>query len=410
MSGDNIKEQYEYKTSILTAYDGTEQRIKTRQHPRHIMNYEYHAMNTFQAQWLQGMSRMRQSDLYYVPMWHNVACLTEEFIGGKALYIGADYMYSFRNCDWIEIYFMHSGVNIVRQVYDYRQSDDGGVILLKDKIDRKLNPLNTWIFPLRQCSIKSDGELSYIYSAGTNMKMEFEDVLKPTTIDIPYSYISNFDTDIPLYNLYHMQEKYNDKLVFMFTPKWVDDSDTTISIDKNINRLDNESGVFTYDLKTTNSYDTNSWQYTLMNKKSINNMIKFFDRVGGMFKSFYCPSWVNDLEPCKDLKYNTNYIYTKFNKLYNFYFTNGRKKSIIIFTNDYKSYIYDISSWNYETVNKVKLGKVILQSPISVSIPLSNIRMISFFNLVRFNSDTLSLGYENTDIANVTLGFKEVDI
>ena len=88
MADTKITERYEFKTDIITAWDGHEQRIKTRQLPRHFLTYDYSAMNAYQAQWLKGMNRIRQSDLYYIPMWHNPAYLAEVFVAnGKALYI-----------------------------------------------------------------------------------------------------------------------------------------------------------------------------------------------------------------------------------------------------------------------------------------------------------------------------------
>ena len=45
MAGNSITEKYEYKTLILTSYDGHEQRIKNRQYPRHFVTYDYPAMD-----------------------------------------------------------------------------------------------------------------------------------------------------------------------------------------------------------------------------------------------------------------------------------------------------------------------------------------------------------------------------
>ena len=45
MADTKITERYEFKTDIITAWDGHEQRIKTRQLPRHFLTYDYSAMN-----------------------------------------------------------------------------------------------------------------------------------------------------------------------------------------------------------------------------------------------------------------------------------------------------------------------------------------------------------------------------
>ena len=138
-------------------------------------------------------------------------------------------------------------------------------------------------------------------------------------------------------------------------------------------------------------------------------MIKFFYRIKGMYKAFYMPSWVNDFIPCFDIKYGQNYIYTEFDSLYKYYLSNNRKKKIIIFTKDLKSYIVDILSLTFETIADKKYGKLLLANPITVDLSLSNIKMISYFNHVRLDSDELQLNYESTQVAQVTLTTKEVD-
>ena len=145
MANTRITEKIEYLTDIITAYDGSEQRIKLRQLPRYSYSYDYDAMNEYQAQWLRGQTRMRQSDLWYIPMWHSPAYLSEDFVEhGKLLHIDSDYMYNFRNCDYIEIFFgddFKQLSNIVREVHSYV---DGG-IRLKKKIDQRLFTENTFI-------------------------------------------------------------------------------------------------------------------------------------------------------------------------------------------------------------------------------------------------------------------------
>ena len=46
-----VTEKYEFLTDIITSYDGTEQRLKLRQYPRHYLTYDYSAMDLYQAQY-----------------------------------------------------------------------------------------------------------------------------------------------------------------------------------------------------------------------------------------------------------------------------------------------------------------------------------------------------------------------
>ena len=92
-----------------------------------------------------------------------------------------------------------------------------------------------------------------------------------------------------------------------------------------------------------------------------------------------------------------------------YYLSNGRKKKLIIFTNDWQSEIYDISSYTRITEGNRQYGKIILSRAIGKDIPLSNFRQASYLNLVRFDSDELQIDYETDDLATVNITVKEVD-
>lgn len=409
MADTKITEKYEFKTDIITAWDGHEQRIKTRQIPRHLLTYDYSAMNAYQAQWLRGMNRIRQSDVYYMPMWHNPAYLSEDFVeNGKALYIEKEYMYNFYECDWIEIFVeddFTQTANIVREVSGY--SD--GIIRLKKKISKPLLKLNTWIFPLRQISTQPANDINYIYSNGSEVSMSFEDLCIPSKTNIPYKYRVEYDEDVKDFNKFNLPLNFNDREVFAVSPQWLEDDSNVLNVNKDVNKLDNETGSFVYDLKNTNTYDVHTLRLYLTNQKMLNNMIKFFHRMGGRFKAFYCPTWSNDFELDRDILGGTNFLYTRFTMLYKFYISNGRRKAIVIFTQDRKSYIFDVMGYSYEVIGSTKYGKLILAQNFPRNFSQDDILMISYFNLVRFDNDALQLNYESNIVAGVDLVMREVD-
>lgn len=405
-----ITENIEYLTEVLTSYDGHEQRLKLRQQPRQYFSYDYSAMDQYQAQWLRGMSRIRQSDAWYIPIWNKCSYLREDFIAnGKALYIDNDYYYNFDECEWIEIFvkddFTQSGVNIVRQVHNYTD----GIITLKKKIDRPLLKANTWIFPLRQVTAKTDGDIRYIYSNGDEECLNFQVLLHESKVHIPNKYRYDDWEDIPQFNRFNLPKYYNGREVLLFTPDWVDDSSNDLVVDKNVELMDNTTGTFVYDLKNTYSYDTHTLNVLLFGIKRITNMVHFFHRICGMYKSFYCPTWANDFQVDLDIHANSNYIYTRFNLLFKFYSNNGRKKSIVIFTKDWHAYILNIMSYTTEEIRGKTYGKLILNENVPVAISKENVLMVSYFNLVRLTSDILKLDFESNTVATTSLSMKEVD-
>lgn len=411
MANTKITEKYEYKTDILKMYNGDEQRIKTRQIPRHFVTYDYSAMDMYQAQYLRGIVRMRHTDTYYVPMWHQPVYLVEDYIKySKALYIDMDYAYNLLDAEYIMIFFHDDvcdvGVNIIKQVHRY----DNEKIMLKKGIRRPLYVKNTFIFPLKKCSTQPNAGIQYVFNHGTEVGLSFEDLNNSVKTELPYPIWHDYQTDVERYNQWKLPEEYEGKEVWLGTPQWLDDNSVGLAVDKNIQRLDNDTGLFTYDLRDTFSYDVHTYDLYLMNQKEINNFKKFFHRMSGMYKSFYMPTWANDFQVDRDIEAGDNAIYTEFDRMYKFYLANGRKKSLIIFTKDFKSYVLKIKTYTYEKLkDEVTYGKLIFEDAVGFNAKKEDILMCSFFNCVRFNDDALQLNYEANTIAQVTMTVKEVN-
>lgn len=413
MSGSQMTEKYEFKTDIITSYDGHEQRIKTRQYPRRFLSYDYDAMDCYEAQWLRGLGRMRQTDTYYIPMWQSPVYLADNFVAGKALYVRKEDMYNLRDCEYIEI-FKHDdvtqgGTNIVRQVNDYQDTGNAGIIGLKKSINLPLDKRNTWIFPLKRCSIQPMSGLTYMFSNGSHIVHNFEDLLqKPVRAVLPNKFLTE-EEEYEGKNRWKLPQYIDKYEVLRIEPTWADDEAVKLNIDKATNKLDNETGQFWYDLKNTRSYDIHTYQFILLNQQMIHNMIKFFQRLGGMWKAFYFPSWVNDIELVDDIHADDNFIRTAWNKISQYYVNNKRKKKIVVFTKDWTSHIFDISTYTEESLSTGNVGRIVLQTNAGVSIPRERVLMISYMNFVRLDSDELQLNYETNVTANTLLTMKEID-
>ena len=411
MANTKITEKIEYKTNILKMYNGDEQRIKTRQVPRRYYTYDYSAMDMYQAQYLRGILRMRHTDTYYVPMWQQPLYLVEDYIpNSKALYIDMDYAYNLLDAEYIMIFFhddvCDDKVNIIKQVHRY----DNEKIMLKKGIKRPLYVKNTFIFPLKKCSVQPNAGLQYIFNHGTEVGISFEDLNNSVKTNLPYMIEHEYQTDVERYNQWRLPETYEGKEVWLGTPQWIEDSSVSLSVDKGVVRLDNDTGIFNYDLINSISYDTHTYELYLMNQTEINNYKKFFMRMSGMYKSFYMPTWANDFQVDRDIESGDNAIYTNFDRLYKFYLTNGRKKSLVIFTRDFKSHVLKIKTYTYETLkDDITYGKIIFEDMVGFNAKKEDVLMCSFFNCVRFNDDAIQLNYEANTIAQVTMTTKEVN-
>lgn len=423
MAGTKITEKLEFLTDIITSYDGKEQRMKLRQQPRKFYSYDYDAMKDGEAQWLRTVPRIRQSDTYYVPMWHQEARLSSDClnVNSRMLEIDENYMYHFEGVEWIEIFkrddpdqsgfLSESGVltsNLVFQVREYST----GIIRLHKKVGEKLLKANTWIYPLRKCSLQPISQLNYVFSKGANVTLNFEDILYDSFLEIPSKY-KEYDYDIDQFNRFHLPTgappEIAYKEVFLFSPHWEDDSDYYFKVEKNTEKLDNSTGVFLYDIKNTMSYDIHTLPLILRNVKMIDNLKRFFINHAGRYKSFWAPTWTNDFEICRDIKQGTNYFLTTFTSYYKYWTTNKRRKAVCVFTKSWKSYFGVIENYVYVIEDGVKMGKIIFNGTSDITIPVRDIWMTSYVNLVRFDSDELILNYETTEVAHTDIVLREVD-
>ena len=419
MAGTKITEKLEFLTDIITSYDGSEQRIKLRQSPRKFYSFDYDAMNEQQAQWLKGVPRIRQSDTYYVPMWHQEMRLSEDCQNSLANTLPIDniYMNHMEGVEWIEVFKRDdpeqdgfqtdSGVLTSNRIYRVI-GFTYGYIIIQGHLDETFLQANTWIYPLRKCSIQPIEKLNYVFARGSSVTFNFEDLLFESTLTLPSVY-KDYDYDIEQFNRFNLPTTFNDKEVFLYSPQWENDSDYMLKVEKNTVKLDSESGIFLYDLKNASSYDINTLPLMLRNLKMVDNLKRFFINHAGRYKSFYAPTWVTDFELCSNIVAGRNYILTTYTAYYKYWTTNTRKKYIVVFTKSWNSYIFKIDSFTYVVENGVKKGKVILDNTINLSILLSNIWMVSFFNLVRFDSDDLTLNYETTEVAHTDVVLREVD-
>ena len=415
MAETKITEKYEYLTDIITSFGNKEQRIRLREKPRHTYSFDYSAMTLWDGQWLRAMMRTKINDVHLVPMWHNEMRLTEDYVGNKLLFIRPEHMMNMEGCNMVKVFvkddYKASGVNTL---LDIDAINTNNTLHIKDAytIDF-LDMRNAFLYPVKRVALQPSSTLQYVYSNGSEVALNFEDLNYESPVAFPNKFLEEYDVEDSA-NRFNLPLTHDGLNLFPVSPQWISDDSLSLTVDKWVTRLDNETGSFFYDVKTTNSYDIMTFDLTLMNKPAINNMIRFFRKVCGRWKPFYVPSWANDIEVWTDIRATDNYILTDFHNLDRLYNRNGRRKKIVIFTKDWKSYIYDIFTWKRldfigKNGNVKHLCEVILNKQVGVSLPKSNILMVSFLNFVRFDSDELVLNYETTNEAQTTLVMKEVD-
>ena len=69
------------------------------------------------------------------------------------------------------------------------------------------------------------------------------------------------------------------------------------------------------------------YQFLMLNRPEINNLIRFFFRSKGRLKPFYAPTWVNDLEITKDINASDDFLLITITDTYKY--LNNKKGRIL---------------------------------------------------------------------------------
>ena len=401
-----ITEKFEFLTDVIKSYNGSEQRIKLRQEPRHFISYDYLATNASDAQWIRSMTRFKQNGVIHIPMWQNTTTLRDDgYKGSKAVYINKQDIFNFRYCDAV-MFFYKDGVKLENEVYLIKEILANGTIGLKNSLEMDISKKSIKIIPLIRCAIQPIQGLNYQYSNGSIVTLNYEDILYKPIVNYPVEFLVNYDNH-EFFNPYKVPLTYNGLDVLFEVPSWSGDDAVALAVEKNATKLDNSTGKFKYDLKSNLAQDLHSYNFLLLNKESINNFIKFYHKCNGRQKPFYMPSYVNDIQVTSDLLVGTNYIYVDVPTLYKYYGADTTKKKIIIFLNG-SVLFFDIVAYTYEVKDNKQVGKILLGQTIPYTITQKQLQMISYFNLCRFDSDTLQVNYETCEVASVDIPIREV--
>lgn len=405
-SEEQIVEKIAFKTDILSSYDSSEQRIALRSRPRRYLSFRYDASETWQAHYLRMATSAQQNKVVYTPLWHCACILTEDVEkGGYYFKIEKERLWAFRECNACYFYYgdMLDGSGSYFEIEAY--NNDGTVKLKKPVKSRK--PKGTCVLPILPMILQPEDSMISRFSNDSGMTLNFEILPVTDYPKIPDVYLegnkSFYDADRPAYQI---ADTYNGFDVLRYEPTW--SSDIEFGHDKNVNKLDNDTGTFLYYLKSGNISEHRSIEYITPNIVETYNLQRFFYRCRGQLVPFYAPTWLNDFNVDKDIKLTDGYISVEFNQYYLYYSGNSNRKQLIIFKTDYTTVILNIVGYsNYEDETGKKHGKLLV-SGLNGNIQIKDILMVSFFCKYRLTTDELEIKYDTTEVSTVTLPMKEI--
>jgi hypothetical protein len=400
-----ISETLEFLTQIHTAWDKTEQRMALRAYPRRSIAYDYYGMNPEQSQYLRALCYAKQNEKIELPLWHAGCRLAETaHVNFSHVKIATGDMWPFRGVSGVE--FWHNDAKGGERYFLSALYGDGS-LKLTEVLERDYAVKTTNLFPVVYGYLKPEADYAIYTDSHTTMQLnvdildDYSLTILPAALDEhhfePWEEKTPYQDAIPA--------AYRGIDIFPLAPSWA--GDLAAGFTRNANKLDSGVGVVKYDLKSIHSSENKEIDYVLTTRSEINNFQRFFTRCKGRWKSFYAPTWLNDLALAEDAAKGQSYILVTWPLFWKYYANMARRKLAIAFLRNGQTKILSIAG--YSTDSEGDYGKVFLDASLTEPLKRSDVFMISYLCRYRFNSDTLTTDYDTTGIASVSTAFTEVN-
>lgn len=402
--GDDIAAQLTETMSFLTqihqAWDGSEQRAALRPVPRRYLSYEYIGVKSWQSQYLRALTYSQQTQLIQFPLWHAAAALAEDaYAGQSVLRIDKNKLWGYRGSSGVMLWQDDSLGGEVFRLNSL--GGDGSLAIGKELTE---NWRQATICPVNWGVLQQEDKYVNVHSTLTTMQINVELLLDQEAPAFPQSMDEYHDEAAHLPWVNGFPRSYQGAEVFLMAPPWLED--LAASFSRNANRLDNQTGAFRYDLKSTDPSETKNIEYVTTSREEINNLQRFFYRSKGRLKSFWAPTWLSDLELAEDAPAGRGYLMVKWPHYWKYYALGQRRKTLIAFLRDGTARLLKVAG--YSTDLSGGFGKVYLDAALKQSLLRDDILMLSYLCRYRLDSDTLATEYETPKVANITLSMREV--
>lgn len=398
---DTMQERIEFLTQLHTAWDGTEQRAALRGRPRRFISYHYSGMNSTQSQYLRALLYSTQTQILQFPLWHAARTLDKDLYRMQSIVpLKKEDMWNYRGAAGMMFWTKDEEGGAY---YTMQSVTADGILHLSRQLPINYKARTVSVIPVFWGILQREDRYSNVTSEVTELMLNVEFVNRGLSVELPaaidewnYPRLKNwYGKDAP--------DEYMGRELFLMEPTW--HRDMPVNYNRNASRLDNETGVIRYDLKSSDTTEGRTLGYNAMNLEEVQFLQRFFYRCKGRLKSFYAPTWLSDVELAKDAT-TGNTLIAKFNLYWKYYAANKRRKNLIVFFKDGTIEILKIAGFGLDET-KV-FGKVFLDTPISRALCRKDIRMISFLCLYRLNSDALTTDYDAVNKGSINFEFLEV--
>lgn len=371
-----IIERLEWRTDVLLAYDGSEQRIALRQTPRRYFEFGFLVSTLLERQKLEVTISANGSQAWDLPLWtDSTPCTSAVGNGDVIVYadtIGRDFVAGGK-----ALLLAANGSSLIINISTLTTTQ----LNLSSAVVGSW-PIETSVIPLRTAYLEPSQQISRF------------------TGSVIYGVVRFLLDDISIYSAATLTQ-YRGYDVLEMPSNWM--QDLTLDYQRKIQVIDFGVGGIYRDDESSLPVFVQSHAWTLDNRQKITDFRKFLYSRRGRFKALWIPTFMPDLtfvalsSTALDI---TNIDYTPlYNQAIN------RRDIRIELTNGNVYYRRIVAS----AVISGTVERLTLDSVLGVSVTANDVEKISFMMFGRLDTDAVELAWSWGDYVDVKANFRSVN-
>jgi hypothetical protein len=371
-----IIEQLAWKTSILTAHNGSEQRIQLRQQPRRQLEYELFA-ELSEASLLEAMLWGWQARVYALPLWTEPHRLNQ-FLPSNSSVIPVPTA----NKD-----FFVGGLAVLIQdpftveAVEVAQVNEHSITLHRPTAFSW--PIGSFVYPARLARLPKKQSLSRLTAGVAKANVRFE------------------MAELSLLDAKEYPTQYRDYAVLDKRPNWSNPIDAEYA--RKLTRLDYQVGLTTLDTHSATPAIVQNMTFLLENAADILSFRQWLYARAGQQHPVWVPTWSTDLEVIEPVTTDSPNLTIRtigYDLYYRAQF--GRNDVMVLLNDDTVFYRHIVGSVQSETAREL----ITLDKPLGRTIHPKEIKLVSFMGLCRLDSDQVEIVWQSSEVAIVSLNFR----
>lgn len=375
-----VTESLEWRTDVLRAFDGSEQRRSLRTKARRSLEYRTQLYGK-NAQVFENLLWGWQNRLYAVPVWSDKPRLIGDQLGGDTVLSLPTDTYSFA-AGGLAIVFADPDDYEVVEI----DSVTSGAVTLTRPLERSW-PQNTLVYPAVLGHLPTAVPTQRLTGSVLQATMSF--ITSPVETD-PYTPDAAAPTT------------YEGLDVLTRQPNWVRSLDNTF--DYKFDVMDQITGAINWDPTEDFPRILRKYSWLLRDRDQILAFRQLLGRLRGQAKTLWIPSWHLDFNVVADIGSADGAISVTNNLFEQLVGLDPARNRICLRTEDGQTFYRALTGVS-RVGDELRLA---IDQPIGVSVPLSNVRALHLLMRNRLATDKVDIQWRSDEVAVVETTFTTV--